>query len=82
MLEVLLCILHLKNLLYHCGELLLGEGVTLDVRGEVAQLHYEEEGGLAFSDPTLLILSPAALTARLTGSLMTNSLLNTSSTFL
>ena len=82
MLEVLLCILHLKNLLYHCGELLLGEGATLDVRGEVAQLLQEEVGGLAFSDPTLLILSPAALTARLAGLLTPHSLVTTSSTSL
>ena len=38
MLEVLLCILHLKHLLYNCGELLLAEGATLDVRREAAQL--------------------------------------------
>ena len=37
-LGVLLCFLHLKHLLYHSGELLLGEGVMLDVRGEAAQL--------------------------------------------
>ena len=43
---VLLCFLHLKHLLYHCGELLLGEGATLDVRGEAAQLLRGEEGGL------------------------------------
>ena len=46
MLGVLLCILHLKNLLYHCGELLLGEGATLDVRGEAAELINGEECGL------------------------------------
>ena len=46
MLEVLLCILHLKHLLYHCGELLLGEGATLNVGGEAVQLLHVEEGGL------------------------------------
>ena len=43
---VLLCFLHLKHLLYHCGKLLLGEGAMLDVGGEVAQLLQGEEGGL------------------------------------
>ena len=82
MFGVLLCIIHLKHLLYHCGELLLGEGATLDVRGEAALLLQEEEGGLTFSDPTLLILSPAALTAHLAECLTQHSLVTTSFTFL
>ena len=44
--RLLLCILHLKHLLFHCRELLLGERATLDVGGEAAQLLKGEEGGL------------------------------------
>ena len=83
MLEVLLCILHLKNLLYHCGELLLGEGATLDVGEEAAQLLQREEGGLeGLLGPDPSILSPAALTAHSAGSLTSHSLVTTSSTSL
>ena len=67
-LGVLLCFLRLKYLflsLFHCLSLLLGEGATLDVRGEAAQLLQEEEGGLegllgpGASDPVTSCLNSA-----------------------
>ena len=76
---VLLCMLHLKHLLYHCGELLLGEGATLNVGGEAVQLLQGEEGGLeGLLRPDL----PAAFTVRSAGSLTPHSLVTTSSTSL